>query len=292
MEDCLEKNGLVRFRKELDGKNEQKMALKDKFNKPNEKRNLKLNQTATNNVKKEYDCSLPTERRILCASPPSSLSKYRKKLPKTTLRMHGEKKQKEQRGRILSPISFKILHPNLLSLELKGNSEKYKITRKMRKTPLDNLKSRIRSLSPKMKRLTQQAFSNTSVKSTRMKKCKKKSKAEEYEKLSNHQSIPFEEDMQKVFGYMMTKFDSFHSKISDLKSRPGLCRSPFILNRKLEKLQSSKEKQGSIKMSNYRTRCNVKTSIVFSNNFMKDHSLKEQGGRNQAVESSLKITSY
>lgn len=181
-------------------------------------------------------------RRALWAIPPQTLSKCRKKLSKATLKMHEEKKQKAPRRRILSPVSFKIHHLNLLSLEWKSNSGKYRVTRKMRKTPLDSLKSRIRSLSPKMKRITQKSFSNASVKDTRVKRWKKKSKAEEFEKLNCNQSIPMEEDMQNIFGYMMTKFGSFHSKISDLKSRPGLCKSPFILSQKLEKLQSSKEK--------------------------------------------------
>ncbi|CAI2359883.1 unnamed protein product [Moneuplotes crassus] len=112
----------------------------------------------------------------------------------------------------------------------------------MRNTPLNILQKKIKSLSPNLQRLVHHALIHTSEKKRKIRRPKNKAKAHSSNTLVSEEDIPTQENMKNVFGYIADKFEFFHTKITDLKSAPGLCKSSYILNQKLEALRSSKEK--------------------------------------------------
>lgn len=112
----------------------------------------------------------------------------------------------------------------------------------MRKTPLDALKTRIKSLSPNLRKAVHLVLNHSTETRRKVKKCIKKKKIMAYNNWTSDKIIPLEHNMNNVYGYMRNKFETFHSKITSLKSRPGLCQSSYMLNQKLEELRSSKEK--------------------------------------------------
>ncbi|CAI2386042.1 unnamed protein product [Moneuplotes crassus] len=202
---------------------------------------LALNKTTVHFQKKDHDYrSAHLKKRVFSFSP-SSYS-HKNKLHKTQTRMLKDKNHGTPHRRICSPVPQRIHKLKVHPLEAKKKPTNLKICRKMRKTPLENLKARIRSLSPDINKVVQSALSHSNKRSKRDKKSKKKFKGKDCRKGISTGLIPIEENMKKVFGYVSNKFETLHSKITDLKSSPGLCQSSYILNQKLMKLQSSKEK--------------------------------------------------
>ncbi|CAI2360340.1 unnamed protein product [Moneuplotes crassus] len=215
-----------------------------------------------NLCKKTLDYSWMQKRRVLWVSPPPS-SRYKKRSAKASLAMYATKKHKTSRRQICSPVSLKIQNLNLTSLDPKKISGKLKITRKMRKTPLEKIRNRIKSLSPTLKRATQIALGSSTEE---RKRCKKKDKVKPYNNWTSDKTILFEENMKNVYGYVFNKFGAFHSEITDLKSSSGICKSPYILNQKLEELKCSKEKiWGKDKLSR-----------VFNDNVLANSQFKKQ----------------
>ncbi|CAI2360899.1 unnamed protein product [Moneuplotes crassus] len=204
---------------------------------------LDLNRTSTQFWNKNPINNNRLENGRATTLSPSPVSfKCKKKFNKIRLRMHEAKEQEACHFGTRNPVSPRIHNLNLAAFEHKKKSGNFKLTRKMRQTPFSALKTRIKSLSPNLRKAVHLALSHSTETKRKAKKCIKKKKIVAYNNWASDKLIPLEHNMSNVLGYMRSKFESFHSKITSLKSSPGLCQSSYMLNQKLEELRSSKEK--------------------------------------------------
>ncbi|CAI2359335.1 unnamed protein product [Moneuplotes crassus] len=133
---------------------------------------------------------------------------------------------------------------NLSSTERKKQM-KYMNNRKGRRNPLEFLMKKINALSPNISRNFTQVKNQTTDRNRKVKKSKKKEETKEETKeptVFNGEFIPLEENMKETFERCYYMFDDLHCKIRDLKKEQGLCKSPFVLSKKLEKIKFSKER--------------------------------------------------
>ncbi|CAI2359171.1 unnamed protein product [Moneuplotes crassus] len=191
-------------------------------------------------------------RKIITGSPSPVSLRNKLKIIKTGKTPAIKKNQEIFKKGFRSPPPNKFQKFHLSSTERKKQM-KYMNNRKGRRNPLEFLMKKINALSPNISRNFAQGKNQTTDRNRKVKKSKKKEETKEEKKeetkeekkeptVFNGEFIPLGENMKETFERCYYMFDDLHCKIRDLKKDQGLCKSPFVLSKKLEKIKFSKER--------------------------------------------------
>ncbi|CAI2366532.1 unnamed protein product [Moneuplotes crassus] len=159
---------------------------------------------------------------------------------------------------------------NLLSEEAKRKKNSSRINSNTKRTPLSDLKNRIKSLSPDQRKALSSAASQfiNSIKNSKRRSIYKQNTRRKFKAVSP--TLPrrgikkeLQENSRTIFSFnngkipdntiepreytsdpnfqTASKFDELHYKLINLKSSLGMVNSPYILSKKLQKLKSNKQ---------------------------------------------------
>ncbi|CAI2366519.1 unnamed protein product [Moneuplotes crassus] len=219
---------------------------------------------------RSFSLSKPYRKQVKSISPSPGHPQRKRKFARTYKIIISRNKFNTPDIRGASTTFRCVNNRNFLSEEAKKKKNSFRINSNTKRTPLSDLKNRIKSLSPDQRKALSSAASQfiNSIKSSKRRGIYKQNARRKFKAVSP--TLPrrgikkeLQENSSTIFSFnngkipdntiepreytsdpnfqTASKFDELHYKLINLKSSIGMVNSPYILSKKLQRLKSNKQ---------------------------------------------------